>query len=569
MSFDGLFTYVMTHELASVLNGGRILKIHQPFLNEIVLTVRARGKNEKLLLSAHPSYARVQLTEEEYENPATPPLFCMLLRKHLEGHIIEDIYQKEMDRIIIFKIKGRNEIGDLSYKHLIIEIMGRHSNIILIDADKEVILDSIKHISYAVNRYRAILPGQPYIWPPAQGKLNPFLCKEEDILKQIDFNSGKLDKQLVNQFSGISPLFAKEVVHRAGLANRITVPKEFIALMKKVQKREILPTMITGNQKEYFYMFPLEHIPGEKKSFPTLSKLLDAYYFGKAQRDRVKQISGDIEKRIKNEIDKNKGKLEKLQETMEEAENSSIYQLYGELLTAHMYAVQKGMEQITVENYYDENKPVDIPLNPNKTPSENAQMYFQKYQKSKKAIIHVQEQMEKAKEELLYLENILQQLESAAPKDIEEIKEELAEQGYIRLRQKKTVKKQKTQPELEKYEAADGTSILVGKNNKQNDYLTMKLAHKEDIWLHTKDIPGSHVVIRSGNPSEETIEQAAVLAAYFSKARASSRVPVDCTKVKYVRKPNGAKPGFVIYDHQQTIFVTPKAELVAKLKKRS
>ncbi|NWN97369.1 MAG: fibronectin/fibrinogen-binding protein [Bacillus sp. (in: Bacteria)] len=566
MSFDGLFTYVMTHELASVLNGGRILKIHQPFLNEIVLTVRARGKNEKLLLSAHPSYARVQLTEEEYENPATPPLFCMLLRKHLEGHIIEDIYQKEMDRIIIFKIKGRNEIGDLSYKHLIIEIMGRHSNIILIDADKEVILDSIKHISYAVNRYRAILPGQPYIWPPAQGKLNPFLCKEEDILKQIDFNSGKLDKQLVNQFSGISPLFAKEVVHRAGLANRITVPKEFIALMKKVQKHEILPTMITGNQKEYFYMFPLEHIPGEKKSFPTLSKLLDAYYFGKAQRDRVKQISGDIEKRIKNEIDKNKGKLEKLQETMEEAENSSIYQLYGELLTAHMYAVQKGMEQITVENYYDENKPVDIPLNPNKTPSENAQMYFQKYQKSKKAIIHVQEQMEKAKEELLYLENILQQLESAAPKDIEEIKEELAEQGYIRLRQKKTVKKQKTQPELEKYEAADGTSILVGKNNKQNDYLTNKKAAKNHLWFHTKDIPGSHVVILSDAPSEDTIKEAAMLSGYFSKAGNSGQIPVDYTEIRHVHKPSGAKPGFVTYDNQKTLFATPDYDHIQKMK---
>lgn len=568
MSFDGLFTYAMTKELAATLTGGRITKIHQPYLNEIILTIRSQGKNTKLLLSAHPSYARVQITEEDYENPATPPLFCMMLRKHLEGNIIEEITQQDMDRIIIFKIKGRNEIGDLSYKKLIVEIMGRHSNIVLIDDEKEQILDSVKHISFAINRYRAILPGQPYIWPPSQNKLNPFITKEEDVLKTIDFNSGKIDKQLVDGFSGISPLFAKEVVKKSGIANRLTIPKTFLSFIEKIKANEIAPTLIYNKQKEHFYLFPLEHVRGEYRSFPTLSKLLDAYYFGKAERDRVKQIGGDIERLLKNEIEKNEVKINKLLNTLEEAENGDSYQLYGELLTAHMYEIKKGMKEIAVENYYDDNKRVTIPLNSNKTPSENAQIYFQKYNKSKSALLHAKEQIGKAKEELLYLENVLQQLENAAPKDIEEIKEELSEQGYMKATVKKGQKRQKSHPELEHYVSTDGESILVGKNNKQNDYLTTKLAKKNELWLHTKDIPGSHVVIRSENPTETTIKEAAILAAYNSKARRSSRVPVDYTKVKYVRKPNGAKPGFVIYDHQQTIFVTPNQETVIKMKKK-
>lgn len=568
MSFDGLFTYAMTNELAATITGGRITKIHQPYLNEIVLTIRSQGRNSKLLLSAHPSYARVQVTEEDYDNPATPPLFCMMLRKHLEGNIIEEITQKDMDRMIIFKIKGRNEIGDLSYKKLIVEIMGRHSNIVLIDDEKELILDSIKHVSYAINRYRAILPGQPYIWPPNQNKLNPFEANEEDILKKIDFNSGKIDKQLVDGFSGISPLFAKEIIKKAGIANRLTVPKTFLSFIEKIKANEIAPSLMFNKQKDYFYLLPLEHVGEDYRTFSTLSKLLDAYYFGKAERDRVKQISGDIERLLKNEIEKNEVKINKLLHTLEEAKKSDLYQLHGELLTAHMYAISKGMKDVTVENYYDDNNLVTIPLNPIKTPSENAQIYFQKYNKSKNALSHAKEQIEKAKEELLYLDNVLQQLESAAPKDIEEIKEELSEQGYMKATVKKGQKKQKSHPELEHYVSTDGTSIFVGKNNKQNDYLTTKLAKKNELWLHTKDIPGSHVVIRSENPTEETIKEAAVLAAYNSKARKSSRVPVDYTKVKYVRKPNGAKPGFVIYDHQQTIFVTPNKELVVKMKKK-
>lgn len=570
MAFDGVFTYAMTRELQQALEGGRITKIHQPFAHELVLQIRSHGRNYKLLLSAHPSYARVHLTNETYDNPAEPPMFCMLLRKHLEGSIIEAIRQVDFDRIIIIETKGRNEIGDVHTKQLIIEIMGRHSNIILIDKDTNMIIDSIKHLSPAVNRYRTVLPGHEYIAPPSHGKINPLEATEETVVKKIDFHAGKLAEQLVATFSGISPLLAKEIVFRAGLANRATLPKSFIAVMDEVRSHRFAPAMYTNGEKEWFYVLPLAHLQAEAKPFDTLSKLLDRFYFGKAERDRVKQQAHDLERFIANEKAKNEKKLIKLKQTLEEAKQAEQYRLYGELLTANLYAIKRGMKEIEVINYYDENgATVTIPLDPQKSPSENAQSYFQKYQKAKNSLNIVQEQIKRTNEEIDYLDTLLQQLETAAPKDVEEIREELIEQGYLRARATKQTKKQKQRKiELDRYVASDGTEILVGKNNKQNDYLTTKLAHKDEIWLHTKDIPGSHVVIRSKNPSEQTIAEAANLAAYFSKARQSSSVPVDYTRIRYVKKPSGAKPGFVIYENQQTIYVTPDEDLVIRMKKQ-
>jgi predicted ribosome quality control (RQC) complex YloA/Tae2 family protein len=570
MSFDGLFTKGMVDELVRTLKGGRINKVHQPYKNEVILTIRANGVNQKLLFSAHPSYARVQLTNEAYENPSEPPMFCMLLRKHIEGYILEDVYQVGNDRMIIFEIKGRNEIGDISYKQLIIEIMGRHSNIILVDKTRNIILDSVKHVSFAVNSHRAILPGQPYIYPPEQNKQNPFSAVEDDVLRKIDFNSGKLDRQLVEHFAGTSPLFAKEVIFQSGIANRTTVPKTFIQMIDKIKSRAIEPSIIATENKEVYYLFPLEHVKGEVKTFSTLSEMLDRFYFGKAERDRVKQQGNDIERLIINEKEKNEKKIEKLENTLREAEKAEQLQRFGELLTANLYAAKKGMKEIEVVDYYDETGgTVAILLDPRKTPSENAQKYFSKYQKAKNSVSIVIEQIEKAREEVFYFENLLQQVQSASPKDIQEIREELIEGGYIRDRQRRNAKKiSNAKPILDHYLSSDGTELIVGKNNKQNDYLTNKLAARDEIWLHTKDIPGSHVVIRSKDPSEGTIYEAAKLAAYFSKARNSSSVPVDFTKVRYVKKPNGAKPGFVIYDNQQTVFVTPEEEMVLKLKKK-
>ncbi|OLS42046.1 NFACT RNA binding domain-containing protein [Bacillus sp. MRMR6] len=569
MSFDGLFTKAMVNELSCSLKGGRINKVQQPYKNEVILTIRANGVNQKLLLSAHPSYARVQLTKEAYDNPSEPPMFCMLLRKHMEGYILEDIYQVNNDRMIILEIKGRNEIGDISYKQLIIEVMGRHSNIVLVDKTRNIILDSIKHISFAVNTHRAIMPGQPYVFPPEQNKQNPFTSGEEDVLRAIDFNAGKLDRQLVEQFAGISPLFAKEVIFKSGLANRTTVPNSFISLINTIDRNDLTPSiMITGN-KESFYLFPLEHLKAEIKSFSSLSEMLDRFYFGKAERDRVKQQGNDIERFIINEKEKNEKKIAKLQHTLKESEKADQYQRYGELLTANLYAAKKGMKEIEVINYYDEaGGSVVITLDPRKSPSENAQKYFSKYQKAKNAASIVVEQIANAYVEVTYFENLQQQVQAASPKDLQEIRDELVEGGYIRERQKRNAKKTNNlKPVFDHFEASDGTAIIVGKNNKQNDYLTNKLAARDEIWLHTKDIPGSHVLIRSKEPSDDTIREAAALAAYFSKARNSSSVPVDFTKVRHVKKPNGAKPGFVIYDHQQTVYVTPDEELVLKLKK--
>lgn len=568
MSFDGLFTRAMAGELASRLEGGRITKIYQPVNNEIVLLVRAKGENHRLLVSAHPNYARVQITKETAENPAEPPMFCMVLRKHLEGAVIEKISQAGIDRIIIIEAKGRNELGDLSYKRLIVEIMGKHSNIILVDKEKGTIIDSIKHVSPAVNRYRAVLPGHEYIPPPPQDKMDPFLAGEEDVLRKIDFNSGKLDKQLVANFSGISPLFAKEVLHQAGIANRITLPKTFLKLVDKVRSGNYEPALTKSENKEAFYLFPLGHLQGETQTFSSLSDLLDRFYFGKADRDRVKQMARDLEKFILNEKAKNEKKMEKLRQTLKEAENSDYFRLCGELLTANLFRVKKGMKEITVENYYDDSgATITIPLDPQKGPAENSQWYFSKYQKAKNALVAVKEQMEKTAEEITYFETLQQQIEIASPEDIEEIREELIEGGYLRERQRKNNKRRKPEkPKLERYVSSDGTEILVGKNNKQNDFLTNKLAAKDDWWLHVKDIPGSHVVIRSKDPSPQTIKEAAVLAAYYSKARDSSSVPVDYTRIRYVKKPAGAKPGFVIYERQQTVYVTPDKETVLKLK---
>ncbi|MCM3736153.1 NFACT family protein [Bacillus cytotoxicus] len=568
MAFDGLFTRAITHEIANSLQTGRISKIYQPSKYEILLHIRANGKNQKLLLSAHPTYARMHLTTQNYDSPALPPMFCMLLRKHLEGGFIEKIEQIELERIVQFTIRSRNEIGDESLKTLIIEIMGRHSNIILVDSKTNIILDSLKHVSLAVNRHRTVYAGAEYIAPPTQQKINPLQIEtQEDFICPLDFLSGNMDKQLVEAFTGISPLFAKEVVAKAGMVNEHALSEAFFTLQKPLLQHQYTPSMIVANGKEFFYLFPLAHLKGEEKTFSSVSELLDRFFFGKAERDRVKQQAHDLERFMQNEKAKNEKKLIKLQKTLEDAGKADKYQLFGELLTANMYAMKKGDKEIEVINYYDENSStVKIALDPLRTPSENAQRYFQKYQKAKNSIAIVTEQIAITNGEILYFDSLLQQMEAASSKDIAEIREELAEEGYMRNRKSKNVKKKPTKPILDKYIASDGTEILVGKNNKQNDYLTNKLARRDEIWLHTKDIPGSHVVIRSLEPSDETVMEAAKLAAYFSKAKESSSVPVDYTKIRYVKKPSGAKLGFVTYDNQQTVYVTPDADTVMKLK---
>ncbi|UPM53084.1 Rqc2 family fibronectin-binding protein [Gottfriedia acidiceleris] len=566
MSFDGLFTGAMTNEVASKLTTGRISKIVQPSNYEVLLTVRANGANYKLILSAHPSYARFHFTNQNYDTPSEPSMFTMLLRKHLNGGIIESITQLEHERIVTIKVRSRNEIGDEQYRTLIIELMGRHSNILLIDEEKQIILDSIKHVPMAVNRHRIVQPGATYISPPNQEKHDPFhVTSKEEFNQMITQSDQSPSEAIVQHFSGISPLLANEIVYNG----KEDVYNSFKTIMNEIQLKKFTPSLFRLESRELFYFINLSHLQGEQTIFDSLSELLDVYYFGKAERDRVKQQSGDLEKLLQNELTKNKKKIKKLHKSLEDTDKADKIQLQGELLTANMFAVQKGMKEIEVINYYDENgATVVIPLSPLKTPSENAQAYFTKYTKLKNSVAHIEEQIKLTKEENDYLETVIQQIESASPRDLEEIREELVETGYIKKKKsKKAQKSNKQKVTLDEYISTTGEPLLVGKNNKQNDYLTNKLASRDELWFHTKDIPGSHVVIRAKDPSETAIKEAAIIAAYFSKARQSSSVPVDYTEIRHVKKPNGSKPGFVIYEQNNTVYVTPDEELVLKLKK--
>jgi predicted ribosome quality control (RQC) complex YloA/Tae2 family protein len=567
MPFDGIVTRAVTKELSDLLLPGKITKIHQPTDTEIIMTIRSQGKNHVLLLSIHPSYSRIHLTEESFHNPADAPMFCMVLRKHLSGAIIESIEQDGMERIINFQIKTRNEIGDISVKTLVLELMGKHSNLILVDTEKEHIIDSLKHVSMAQNRYRTVLPGSEYILPPKQDKLNPLIVDGETFIKKLDFNAGKLETQIVNLFTGFSPFIAKELINRAKLGTLEVYKDIFMEMQEKMIHNNFLPAIYQG-KKEDFHVLELRTFDGEKRVFSTVNQLLDQFYSGKAERDRVKQQAKDLYRFIQNEKEKNERKLMKHRRTLEKAKQAETHQRLGELLTANMHVVRHGDSSVTVVDYYDpEQKEITIDLNPNKSPSENAQSFFKTYQKLKTSKAKVEEEIEKTLVETAYFDQLLQQIDVAGVEDIEEIREELREEGYLKKQKAGKRRNKQVTPKPEEYTSTDGTTILVGKNNKQNEYLTMKLAHRDEIWLHTKDIPGSHVIIRSKDPSDETIMEAAKLAAYFSKSQDSSSVPVDYTKVRHVKKPNGSKPGFVIYDNQKTIYVTPEKMLVDSLKK--
>lgn len=564
MAFDGLFTYSITADLQQLVTG-RITKIHQPNAQEVILHVRANGKNHKLLFSIHSSYARVHLTEQSIENPAEPPMFCMLLRKHLEGGFISSVKQLGFDRIIIVEIESKNEIGDPIVRQLHAEIMGRHSNLLLIDKEQDKIVDSLKHLPPSVNSFRTVLPGQPYLAPPTQNKWNPQLVTEEELA--TFFVETKNAKDIVTQFTGFSPLHAEELLYRmTSASNRVQCFKEFIA---SFANGGTSPMYVLANHKNYFSPIELTHLHGDMTTYPNVHELLDRVFFARAERDRVKQQAGDLERWLQNEIDKLALKTKKLTKDYERASKLDQFQLYGELLMANIYSFEKGVKEVTVINYYSENsEEITIPVSERKTPIENAQGYYTKYTKAKNALIMVQQQLEKTKEEITYFEMLAQQVQQAAPGDIEEIREELAEQGYLKLRHSKK-KKKPVKPEPERYISSTGIAISVGKNNKQNDMLTFKIAKRTDIWLHTKDIPGSHVVIHSSEPDETTLREAATLAAYFSKARESSSVPVDYTDIRQVKKPNGAKPGFVIYFEQKTLYIDPDEALILQLKKQS
>lgn len=537
MSFDGIFLHHMTAEIQPLV-GGRIQKINQPFDQELVLTVRSAGKSHKLLLSAHPVFGRVQLTKTDFQNPQNPNNFVMILRKYLAGAFIEQIEQVGNDRQIILHISTKDEIGDSLKIALITEIMGKHSNIILLEKTSQKIIESIKHIGFSQNQYRTILPGSTYIAPPLNTAIDPFKATDEEIFEALQ------TEQLQQKLQGIG----------RDSKNALT------GLSVKEFNEKLLTVTPSIYPNDTFSSIKLAD---EFVSFDSLSEMLDTYYADKAERDRVKQVAASVIKKIQNELKKNRDKLKKQERELLATDNAEIFRQKGELLNTFLNQVPNDKASVTLENYYT-NEPIEIALNPALSPVQNAQRYFHRYQKLKQAVKFLGEQIAKTKETIHYLESVESNLENADVAEIADIREELIQTGYIK--QKYRNKKQKMLPP-EKYQAEDGTIILVGKNNLQNEQVSFKLSRRGDLWFHVKDIPGSHVLITgNANPSDETITFAGELAAYFSKARYSNLVQVDVLDVKKLHKPTGTAPGFVTYDREKTIRVTPDESVIKSRK---
>ena len=550
MSFDGFFLHHMVEELRRELVNGRIQKINQPFEQELILQIRSNRQNHRLLLSAHPVFGRIQLTQTTFENPAQPSTFIMVLRKYLQGALIESIEQVENDRIVEMTVSNKNEIGDHIQATLIIEIMGKHSNILLVDKSSHKILEVIKHVGFSQNSYRTLLPGSTYIAPPSTESHNPFTVKDEKLFEILQTQETTA-KHLQSLFQGLGRDTANE------LENILVSDK--LSTFRNFFNQETKPCLTETS----FSPVPFANQVGE--SFTSLSDLLDTYYKDKAERDRVKQQASELIRRVENELQKNRHKLKKQKKELLATDNAEEFRQKGELLTTFLHQVPNDQDHVILDNYYT-NQPITIALDKALTPNQNAQRYFKRYQKLKEAVKYLTDLIEETKATILYLESVETVLNQAGLEEIAEIREELIQTGFIRRRQREKIQKRK---KPEQYLASDGKTIIyVGRNNLQNEELTFKMARKEELWFHAKDIPGSHVVI-SGNldPSDEVKTDAAELAAYFSKGRLSNLVQVDMIEVKKLNKPTGGKPGFVTYTGQKTLRVTPDPEKIASMKK--
>lgn len=550
MSFDGFFLHHMVEELRRELVNGRIQKINQPFEQELVLQIRSNRQSHRLLLSAHPVFGRIQLTQTTFENPAQPSTFIMVLRKYLQGALIESIEQVENDRIVEMTVSNKNEIGDHIQATLIIEIMGKHSNILLVDKSSHKILEVIKHVGFSQNSYRTLLPGSTYIAPPSTESLNPFTIKDEKLFEILQTQETTA-KNLQNLFQGLGGDTANE------LENILVSDK--LSTFRNFFNQETKPCLTETS----FSPVPFTNQVGEP--FTSLSDLLDTYYKDKAERDRVKQQASELIRRVENELQKNRHKLKKQEKELLATDNAEEFRQKGELLTIFLHQVPNDQDQVILDNYYT-NQPITIVLDKALTPNQNAQRYFKRYQKLKEAVKYLTDLIEETKVTILYLESVETVLNQAGLEEIAEIREELIQTGFIRRRQREKIQKRK---KPEQYLASDGKTIIyVGRNNLQNEELTFKMARKEELWFHAKDIPGSHVVI-SGNldPSDEVKTDAAELAAYFSQGRLSNLVQVDMIEVKKLNKPTGGKPGFVTYTGQKTLRVTPDPKKIASMKK--
>lgn len=559
MAFDGITVAALTHELRTNLLGGRIAKIAQPEADELLLTIKAPDGQRRLYISASASLPLIYLTDENKPSPMTAPNFCMLLRKHIGNGRIVDISQPKLERIIHFDIEHLDEMGDLCKKRLIVEIMGKHSNIIFCD-DKGMIIDSIKHVPAHMSSVREVLPGRDYFIPDTMEKLDPLTVTREEFIDTIQNKPAAIGKAIYTSFTGISPVVAEEICYLSGMESGMTARdfsedllthlyKQFSYYMDDVKCGSFSPVIYyDGSTPKEFGALHLSHFEGySQKGFPSISYVLSNYYAVKNTITRIRQKSADLRHVVQTALDRNRKKHELQTKQLKDTENRDKYKVYGELINAYGYGLEPGSKELTCLNYYT-NEEITIPLDPVKTPQENSQKYFAKYNKQKRTFEALSELIQETASDIEYLESISNALDIALSEDdLAQIKEELMQTGYVR--RKFTKKKVKLTSKPMHYISSDGYHMYVGKNNLQNDDLTFNFANGNDWWFHAKGTAGSHVIVKTNGDElpDTTFEEAGRLAAYYSKNRGNDKVEIDYIEKKHVKKPNGAKPGFVVY----------------------
>lgn len=557
MAFDGGFLHRITQEL-NIADDSHVDKIYQPSKDELVLLLRKKSFAKRLLICVKPGSARIQFTENKYENPAAPPMFCMLLRKYLSAARLIKVTQPSLERIAELTFSYTNEMGDIAEIRLIVEFIGNKTNILLVGADGKII-DCLRK-SDPETADRLLLPGAQYEYPANREKLNPLTAGIDKICSAAGAHGGGTAKALLDSIDGFSPLVCREAAYKAEIKGSLNSALSDIVSDLKNGGIPFMLIKADGTPYDFSYTDISQYADAfEAKTFESFSSLLDAFYTARENSERLKHSAADLIKLVKNLYARTERKLAIRLEDLKKCENRETLRIYGELLKANLYSLQNGASFAEVENYYDEMKPIIIPLNPALPPQKNADKYFKDYKKTYTAERTLTELTKKDEEELKYFDSVLDSIsrcESLA--EIAEIREELSIAGYIKQNGARK-KKNTAVPQFKEYTSIEGYKILVGKNNRQNDYLTTVLAAKNDLWFHVKNIPGSHVIVmcRGGEVSQETVMKAAAVAAANSKAAGSSQVPVDYTPVKFVKKPNGAKPGMVIYTTNKTVFVTP------------
>lgn len=574
MALDGIFLSHIRKEIEQTAIGAKVNQVHQPSRDELILSMHTSSGNRKLLISTRADSPRVSFTAHGAENPQVAPMFCMLMRKHLCSARLCAVRQVDTERLLFFDFDGSTTLGDRTKLTLCVEIMGKHSNCILLDSEG-VIIDALKRIDLTLSSKRLVLPQLRYELPPSQGKLSLLELSAQEITHRILANDTvSLDKAMLSTVTGVSPVVCREAAFRAGCSDtpvcdmtteqKLCYLKEIERLKETAHSCNGTPCMLrdaSGKPFDLTFMRTQQYgTAATLKEYGSFSELLDDYYYERDSIERMRVRSRDLSKLVSNHIGRLSRKLSAQITELEKSRDRENLRICGDLLQANLYRIEKGAEFVQVENFYDENMaPITIKLNPAKTPAQNAQRYYKDYQRAKTADKMLRVQIEKGEQELEYLESVADEIERAeSERDLSQIRLELTEQGYIKPQ------KGKQKPPAEqgpgKFGISDGFTLLVGRNNRQNDMLTLKLSHKNDLWFHTKDIPGSHVVIRTEGRevTPDAIMDAARICAWYSKARDSAQVPVDYTLVRYVSKPQGSPPGRVIYTDQHTLYVTPK-----------